>query len=102
MKCVHNFCYENIVELEGETPNQVEFSLGNFKLELLEPFRSWRLWFNGYMRYLLSQLTKNKISFSNYLRNFENSEIMRHHLPITWSMLLLIFCKLLQFIFLRN
>ncbi|OXA63662.1 putative phosphoenolpyruvate synthase [Folsomia candida] len=38
------------VELEGETPNQVEFSLGNFKLELLEPFRSWRLWFNGYMR----------------------------------------------------
>ncbi|XP_021956077.1 prodigiosin synthesizing transferase PigC [Folsomia candida] len=38
------------VELEGASNNQLEFSLGNFKLELVEPFRAWRVWFNGYMR----------------------------------------------------
>ncbi|CAL8101529.1 unnamed protein product [Orchesella dallaii] len=49
------------VSYAGETPNDHEFSLGNLRLEMAEPFRIWRLWYNGIMKHSSKESEKEEL-----------------------------------------
>lgn len=39
-----------IESFEGFIDNSEEFTFGNFKMQLVEPMRIWRIWYNGVLR----------------------------------------------------
>ncbi|CAL8105588.1 unnamed protein product [Orchesella dallaii] len=55
---------------EGDTPNAYEFSLGNLKLELVEPLRAWRVWYNGLMKHRSNSSSDSQEKLVHVVLNF--------------------------------